>query len=187
MSLHLNDSKIPLMKQTSSSPWTRREFLGTVAGAAASVSLPGMLAAAEGRAGRKLNVLFIMADDMRVELGCYGSRFRAQTPNLDALARSGVRFDRNYCQFPLCNPSRASLLTGRRPSTTGVIGNRTFFRDAHPDWISLPQLFKENGYDTARAGKIFMAGWTIPRRGAAPAAERQRTKVASNPMKWAGW
>jgi len=104
-----------------------------------------------------------MADDMRVELGCYGSRFRSLTPNLDALAKTGVRFDRNYCQFPLCNPSRASLFTGRKPSTTGVLGNRTNFRTAHPDWLSLPQLFKENGYVTARAGKIFHGGIDDPK------------------------
>ena len=99
-----------------------------------------------------------MSDDMRVELGCYGSMFDAKTPNLDALAKSGVRFDRNYCQFPLCNPSRASLLTGRNPTKTSVLGNRTDFRNAHPDWTTLPQLFKENGYVTVRAGKIFHGG-----------------------------
>jgi iduronate 2-sulfatase len=151
------------MNSSSESRWTRREFLGTVAGAAAAVSLPGALHAEIARPARKPNVLFIMADDMRVELGCYGSRFQAQTPNLDALAKSGVRFDRNYCQFPLCNPSRSSLLTGRKPSTTGVLGNRTHFRDAHPDWISLPQLFKQNGYVTARAGKIFHGGIDDPK------------------------
>lgn len=96
-----------------------------------------------------------MSDDMRVELGCYTSRFNALTPNLDALARSGVRFDRNFCQFPLCNPSRSSLFTGRHPTGTGVLDNRTKFRDAHPDWISLPQLFRENGYVSYRVGKIF--------------------------------
>lgn len=96
-----------------------------------------------------------MSDDMRVELGCYGSRFRAQSPNLDALAKRGVRFDRNYCQFPLCNPSRSSLLTGQVPLETEVLGNRTNFRDTRPDLTSLPQLFKEQGYVTARSGKIF--------------------------------
>jgi iduronate 2-sulfatase len=139
-------------------PWTRREFLGTVAGAAAATALPEMIRAQAAKSGRKPNVLFLMADDMRVELGCYASRFGAKTPNLDALAESGVRFDRNYCQFPLCNPSRASLLTGRRPSSTGVLGNRTDFRTAHPDWTTLPQLFKENGYVSVRAGKIYHGG-----------------------------
>ena len=116
---------------------TRRRFLGQLAGAAAAASLPKALFAQTPKpAARKLNVLFLMSDDMRVELGCYGSMFGAKTPNLDALARAGVRFDRNYCQFPLCNPSRASLLTGRNPTRTGVLGNRTDFRVAHPDWTS---------------------------------------------------
>ena len=137
---------------------TRRKFLGTVAAASAAVSFPAVLRGAEKNPARKPNVLFLMADDMRVELGCYASRFGAKTPNLDALAKSGVRFDRNYCQFPLCNPSRASLLTGRKPSTTGVIGNRTDFRTAHPDWKTLPQLFGDNGYKTMRAGKIYHGG-----------------------------
>src|SRR5215468_3117889 len=135
--------------------WSRRNFLGTVAGAAAGAAFPSVLRAAPGSSTRKPNVLFIMSDDMRVELGCYGSMFQAKTPNLDALAKSGVRFDRNYCQFPLCNPSRASLLTGRRPSSTGVLGNRTDFRKDHPDWTTSPQLFKNNGYVTVRAGKIY--------------------------------
>lgn len=104
-----------------------------------------------------------MSDDCRVELGCYGSMFHAKTPNLDALAKSGVRFDRNYCQFPLCNPSRSSLLTARPPTKTGVLGNRTAFRDSHPDWISLPQLFRQNGYVAVRAGKIFHGGIDDPK------------------------
>jgi arylsulfatase A-like enzyme len=104
-----------------------------------------------------------MADDMRVELGCYGSRFRAQTRNLDMLAQSGVRFDRNYCQFPICNPSRASLLTGRPATRTGVLGNRANFRTAHPDWTTLPQWFRENGYVSVRAGKIYHGGLDDPK------------------------
>jgi arylsulfatase A-like enzyme len=135
--------------------WSRREFLGTVA-AASVASLPVISRAAAP--ARKPNVLFLMSDDMRVELGCYASRFHTKTPNLDALAKSGVRFDRNYCQFPLCNPSRASLLTGRNPTRTSVLGNRTNFRVAHPDWTTLPQLFMNNGYVTIRAGKIYHGG-----------------------------
>jgi arylsulfatase A-like enzyme len=135
---------------------TRRGFIGRLAGAAAAASLPrSLFSQTTAGAARKPNVLFFMADDMRVELGCYASRFGAQTPNLDTLASAGVRFDRNYCQYPLCNPSRTSLLTNRHPTTTMVLGNRTNFRPEHPDWVSLPQLFKENGYASLRTGKIF--------------------------------
>jgi len=142
---------------------TRRKFLGQVAGVAVSASLSyPMFAGASKSAKLKPNVLFLMSDDMRVELGCYGSMFRAQTPNLDGLAKSGVRFDRNYCQFPLCNPSRSSLLTGRPPTKTGVLGNRTAFRDIHPNWISLPQLFRQSGYVSVRSGKIFHGGIDDP-------------------------
>jgi iduronate 2-sulfatase len=153
-----DDVKFSRMTTKNENRWTRRDFLGTVAGAAAAASLPGVLHAQISKPARKPNVLFLMSDDMRVELGCYGSMFHAQTPNLDALAKSGVRFDRNYCQFPLCNPSRASLLTGRNPTRTSVLGNRTDFRTAHPDWTTLPQLFKDNGYVTVRAGKIYHGG-----------------------------
>src|ERR1017187_10458515 len=146
------------MKSPPPNQFTRRDFLGTVAGAAAAAALPGALHAEIAKPARKPNVLFLMSDDMRVEIGCYHSMFPPQTPNLDALARSGVRFDRNYCQFPLCNPSRASLLTGRNPTKTRVLGNRTDFRTAHPDWTTLPQLFKDNGYVTVRAGKIYHGG-----------------------------
>ncbi len=147
---------------------TRRKFIRRVAGTAMAASLPAAVFGQPARSpARKFNVLFLMSDDMRVELGCYASRFGARTPNLDALAGAGVRFDRNYCQFPLCNPSRASLLTGRNPTTTGVLGNRTDFRVKHPDWTSLPQLFKQNGYVSLRSGKIFHGGiddpkaWTV--------------------------
>ena len=114
----------------------------------------------------KFNVLLIISDDLRTELGCYGSQL-AKTPNIDALAASGVRFERAYCQFALCNPSRTSMLSGRYPLTTGVLGNRTWFGHAHPDYVSLPKYFQQNGYTTLRAGKIFHGGlddtdaWTV--------------------------
>ena len=108
-------------------------------------------------AAEKMNVLLIISDDMRTELGCYASKL-AKTPNIDKLASTGVLFERAFCQYPLCNPSRASMLTGRSPATTGVLGNRTWFGDAHPDFVSLPKYFKENGYTTVRSGKIFHGG-----------------------------
>ncbi len=108
-------------------------------------------------AAEKMNVLLIISDDLRTEMGCYASTL-AKTPNLDKLATTGIKFDHAYCQFPLCNPSRASMLTGRRPGTTGVLGNRTWFGDVHPDFVSLPKHFKNDGYTSIRIGKIFHGG-----------------------------
>ena len=108
-------------------------------------------------AAEKMNVLLIISDDLRTELGCYGSKL-AKTPNIDKLATQGVRFDRAYCQFPLCNPSRSSMLTGRHPTTTGVLGNRQWFSATHPEFVSLPRYFRDHGYTTLRAGKIFHGG-----------------------------
>ncbi len=102
---------------------------------------------------RPPNILFIMADDMKPALGCYGGE--ALTPNLDQLAAKGVRFDRAYCQYPLCNPSRTSLLTGQYPTTSGVLDNTLHFRDTQPELVTLPQYFRQQGYTTLRFGKIF--------------------------------
>ncbi|RMF43454.1 MAG: iduronate sulfatase [Planctomycetota bacterium] len=100
------------------------------------------------------NVLFIAVDDMRVDLGCYGNPL-VQTPNLDRLAQRSTLFQRAYCQQAVCNPSRASLLTGRRPDTIGVIDLPTHFRENNPDIVTLPQWFKMHGYFTRNIGKIF--------------------------------
>ena len=116
-----------------------------------ALALAGSAVAAPANPPRR-NVLFIICDDMRGDLPL------AKLPNLDALAASGVRFERGFCQYPLCCPSRTSLLTGRKPTTTGVVGNRTWFGDAHPEWASLPRYFKEHGYVTARSGKVFHDG-----------------------------
>lgn len=106
---------------------------------------------------KKPNVLFIMSDDMRPDLGCYGHP-QVKSPHIDALAKAGVRFDRAYCQYPLCCPSRTSMLTGRLPTTTGVLRNTQDFRKLKPDVVTLPEHFKANGYVTLRAGKIFHGG-----------------------------
>ena len=100
------------------------------------------------------NVLFIAVDDMRVELGCYGSPV-VKSPNIDALATRSLLFEQAYCQQAVCNPSRASVLTGLKIDTLGFYDLPTHFRDRHPDIVTLPQLFRQSGYETHGIGKIF--------------------------------
>ncbi len=103
---------------------------------------------------KKPNILFIPVDDLRPELGCYGNQ-KIKTPNIDRLAKSGVVFSRAYCQQAVCNPSRASLLTGLRPDSLQVWDLVQPFRKNLPNAITLPQYFKLNGYTTVGLGKAF--------------------------------
>lgn len=105
----------------------------------------------------KRNVLFIVSDDLNWSLGCYGHPL-VKTPNIDQLAKKSVRFMNAYCQVSVCNPSRASFLTGLRPDKTGIYGNSNSFREVHPEIVTMPQYFKENGYWTGVTGKIFHFG-----------------------------
>lgn len=105
------------------------------------------------------NILFIAIDDLRPELGCYGSSI-AKSPHIDRLASEGLKFNRAYCQQAICSPSRASLMTGARPDTIGVIENTAYFRELNPEIVTLPQHLIANGYETAYCGKIYHARMT---------------------------
>lgn len=100
------------------------------------------------------NVLFIISDDLNTTLGCYGDE-RIHTPNIDALAKRGVRFENAYCQYPLCGPSRNSMLTGLYPNSTGILRNAQIFRQSIPRQQSLSQAFRMQGYFAARIGKLY--------------------------------
>lgn len=103
------------------------------------------------------NLLFIATDDLNHCFSTYGHPV-VKTPNLDRIAKNGVRFDAAYCQFPLCSPSRTSLMTGLSPDRTGVYDLQKHFRSSVPDVVTLGQLFQKNGYLSARVGKIFHYG-----------------------------
>jgi uncharacterized sulfatase len=115
--------------------------------------LPAVVAAAEPR----WNILHIVADDLRASLGCYGNPV-VLSPNIDRLAARGMRFERAYCTYPVCNPSRASFMSGLRPESVGVLDNRTPTRARLKDHTFLPELFRKNGYRTIKVGKIYHTG-----------------------------
>ncbi len=121
-----------------------------------AISTPSIRAESDSQP--KPNILFIAVDDLRPELGCYGVD-TIQSPHIDRLAASGVRFDRAYCQLAVCNPSRVSLLTGLRPDSAKVWTLDVRFRHTVPDVVTLPQHFKDNGYYAAGFGKIFHNPW----------------------------
>ena len=110
--------------------------------------------APQAKTPKPKNVLFLIADDLRPELGCYGNTI-VQSPHIDYLAAQGLVFNRAYCQQAVCSPSRSSVMTGVRPDTNRVWNLTTHFRDAMPDVVTLPQLFKDQGYATMGLGKIY--------------------------------
>jgi iduronate 2-sulfatase len=155
---------------------SRREFLAQLGGA---TLLPLFLPSLSQSQRRRFNVLFIAVDDLNRRLGCYGDKL-AKTPNIDRLAKYGVVFRRAYCQYPLCNPSRTSLLSGLYPTETKIMDNQTPPRTNIGDIVFLPQHFRQNGYFTARFGKVYHGGmddpasWDISEEPRRTVRQRQR-------------
>jgi len=112
------------------------------------------LLASAAAAAEKPNVLFLICDDLNCDLGCYGHP-QVQSPNIDALAKRGVRFEHAYCQYPLCGPSRASFMAGLYPDQTLVRGNAIYIRDRVPNVVTMSQMFQNAGYTATRIGKIY--------------------------------
>ncbi|MEP3479404.1 MAG: sulfatase-like hydrolase/transferase [Fuerstiella sp.] len=146
----------------------------------------------------KPNILFISVDDLRPTLGCYGDEL-AITPNMDRLASRGVQFNRAYCQVAVCNPSRASLMTGLKPDTLGVWTLPIHFREAMPDAVTLPQWLRKSGYTAVSHGKIYHnptpdpQSWSEPIQGSPklpyvyPEGTRQQVKDAQEKLPKNDW
>ena len=142
-------------------------------------------------AAERPNVLFIAIDDQNDWIGCLKGHPQALTPNIDALAKSGTLFTNAHCQAPLCNPSRASLMTGLRPSSTGIYGLAPGIRDVATtkDRVTLSQTFTMNGYHTYTCGKIYHDGSIKPKDqsrefqtwGPAPGMGRPKERIAQLP------
>ncbi len=158
----------------------RREFLRTAgAGAAAAATLGRLdaaLAGAEGRRGDKPNVLFLAVDDLNDWIGCLGGHPDARTPNIDRLAARGVLFANAHCPAPLCNASRAALMTGIRPSSSGVYTNYQPWRPVMKDVTTLPQHFMAGGYRAVGGGKIYHGRFPDPPSWDAYFPDRKRNR-----------
>ena len=116
--------------------------------------------AADVDASKKPNVLFVVFDDLNNRLGCYGDPV-AKSPNLDRLAARGTVFTRAYCQQPICGPSRASFMSGRRPDSLGITSMTKYLYDLHPDAVTIPQWFMQHGYTAMSIGKV-LGGYGNP-------------------------
>ena len=132
---------------------SRRNFLSTSFKVSAVPFTAGLLPYLNAKAADKYNVVFMIVDDLRPMLGCYGIS-EMHTPNIDSLAGKGTLFNRAYCQYPLCNPSRASILTGLRPDTTKVHDNSSDYKVTIPDAVDMNQHFMKHGYNTYTIGKV---------------------------------
>lgn len=119
--------------------------------------LVGLIPMSDAVGSDRPNVLLICVDDLKPTIRCYGDPV-AVTPNIDALAQRGVRFDAAYCNQAVCSPSRIALMTGLRPQTIGIYDLGTYFRKAAPDAITFSQFFKQHGYRAEALGKIYHLG-----------------------------
>jgi len=128
------------------------------------IALIGAIGFSARGAGGRPNVLVIAIDDLNDWEGCLGGHPMVKTPRMDELAASGTLFTNAHCQAPLCNPSRTSILTGLRPSTTGVYALNPWFRvsEKYKNWVSLPQYFSANGYRTLTCGKVYHDAYPPP-------------------------
>lgn len=134
------------------------------------VTTPGLLNAQQVDKAKPRNILLILVDDLKPNLGCYGDQV-AVSPNIDKLAADGIRFNKAYCNQAVSVASRYNLLTGARSTSTGLYNFGTEFRDVMPDAVTLPQFFMQAGYHAEAIGKIFHVGhgntndeasWSIP-------------------------
>lgn len=147
--------------------YTRRDFLKAMGLGATALAMQGPLFTGESNAAgnKRHNVLFIAVDDLRPQLGCYGHK-QMISPNIDRLASDGVTFLRSYCQVPVCGASRASLMTGVRPTANRFLGYNTWAQKDLPGALSIAKHFRNNGYHTISNGKIFhhrtdcLDGWS---------------------------
>ncbi len=135
------------------SQFTRRRCLQTLAGIAPALGAASCSSNSPSR--RPPNVLFLAVDDLNDWIGALAGHPQTLTPHIDSLAARGVKFTRAYCQAPMCNPSRASAMTGLRPTTSGVYGNGDLWRDALPEAVTLPQYYMQQGYEVLGGGKIY--------------------------------